>query len=340
MKKYSFVIGRFQHFHRGHEFLLREAKRHAENLVVLVGSANVSPSIRNPYPYFAREEAILAAELVSKVVPLFDFPYDDRLWVSQVREIMEAHAPLDQCCIVGSNKDESTYYLNIFGDIEVIDTPQLPGGTNATKIREALFNDWPNIIEQHECSIENVQAVLKTQRRHIDALRDEYHAVQRYRKSWARSPFPPVFVTVDNLVVHRDKFLAVIRKGHPSKGLLALPGGFVNEGERIKSAAFRELREETSIEITNPVTGAKIPFQEEWFRDCKVFDNPGRSTRGRTITHGFSWLIPDKYTISVQAADDAADVVWLPLRWIQDPWNATKFMEDHFFLVQSLSTGL
>lgn len=136
----------------------------------------MSPSIRNPYPYFAREEAILAAELASKVVPLFDFPYDDRLWVSQVREIMEAHAPLHQCCIVGSNKDESTYYLNIFGDIEVIDTPQLPGGTNATKIREALFNDWPNIIEQHECSIENVRAVLKTQRRHIDTLRDEYHA--------------------------------------------------------------------------------------------------------------------------------------------------------------------
>ncbi len=44
--------------------------------------------------------------------------------------------------------------------------------------------------------------------------------------------------------------LVVIRRGiEPAKGLLALPGGYINLGESWQQAAARELFEETGIRV-------------------------------------------------------------------------------------------
>jgi len=57
--------------------------------------------------------------------------------------------------------------------------------------------------------------------------------------------FVPVVVA---LVFDRDKRLLLIRRqNHPFKGLWALPGGRIERGEHINSAAIREIREETGI---------------------------------------------------------------------------------------------
>ncbi|MDP3771494.1 MAG: NUDIX domain-containing protein [bacterium] len=54
----------------------------------------------------------------------------------------------------------------------------------------------------------------------------------------------------------------VIRRGiEPQRGGLALPGGYVNDGEDWRSAAARELHEETGIRIANP--GSIKPFAVE-----------------------------------------------------------------------------
>lgn len=39
---------------------------------------------------------------------------------------------------------------------------------------------------------------------------------------------------VDVIIEKDDKLLLIRRKNEPFKGLLAIPGGFVNEGERLK----------------------------------------------------------------------------------------------------------
>ena len=349
MYEYAFVIGRFQMFHRGHEWLLNEARKLGKELVVLVGSSNVPRSIKNPFTSDSRMRVLRSFDGLPKgrVIKLQDYPLQDHLWVAQVKNIISNVTDGASHCIVGCDKDESTYYLSIFGDTPVVSLPHIEefavNGIDATNFRNAVFNGWGNAekidaaFEKYSSSQMKLNAVLKAEvLEAFPPLLDEFRSIQKYKKSWASAPFPPIFVTADNIVQHRDRFLVVVRKGHPAKGLLAMPGGFIEHDERIRTSALRELREETSLEVFNPKTGAKIPFQDEWFRATKYYDSPSRSLRGRTITHAFFWYIPDKYEVKIAAADDAADVVWIPLTELQNPENASKFMEDHFHIIKDM----
>jgi 8-oxo-dGTP pyrophosphatase MutT (NUDIX family) len=50
-----------------------------------------------------------------------------------------------------------------------------------------------------------------------------------FRAPWAGTPYPPIFVTADALMV-RDNQVLLIRRGRmPGRGRLALPGGHVNQ---------------------------------------------------------------------------------------------------------------
>jgi 8-oxo-dGTP diphosphatase len=55
--------------------------------------------------------------------------------------------------------------------------------------------------------------------------------------------------TVDAIIHKNSQILLIERKKEPFKGYMVLPGGFVNEGERVEDAAKREVKEETSLDI-------------------------------------------------------------------------------------------
>ncbi len=63
-----------------------------------------------------------------------------------------------------------------------------------------------------------------------------------------KNPTPVAVVLVPFLSDDGVRVLLIRRGIEPKKGQLALPGGFVNEGERIETAALRELYEETYLE--------------------------------------------------------------------------------------------
>ncbi|HVJ49928.1 NUDIX hydrolase [Desulfitobacterium sp.] len=58
---------------------------------------------------------------------------------------------------------------------------------------------------------------------------------------------------VGGIVWHEDKVLLVRRAQNPGKGNWTIPGGFVDQRERIAEAIVRELQEETGLE-TEPVS--------------------------------------------------------------------------------------
>lgn len=48
--KYLVFIGRFQPFHSGHKAVIDEALKRADEVIMLIGSANLPRSLRNPLP--------------------------------------------------------------------------------------------------------------------------------------------------------------------------------------------------------------------------------------------------------------------------------------------------
>ena len=47
--RYLVFIGRFQPFHRGHKAVVDEALQRADEVIMLIGSANLPRSLRNPF---------------------------------------------------------------------------------------------------------------------------------------------------------------------------------------------------------------------------------------------------------------------------------------------------
>ena len=78
-------------------------------------------------------------------------------------------------------------------------------------------------------------------------------------------------IAVDIILERDDHILVVLRKKDPFKGSLAIPGGFMNEGERVEDAATREMLEETNLNI-------------EPIAILGVYSAPNRDPRGHVVS--------------------------------------------------------
>lgn len=237
--------------------------------------------------------------------------------------------------MIGHNKDDTTYYLSLFPQysyIEVEEAIQI----DATVIRKTIFEDkidtsqgflkdWKYFVGPYlpKASLKflcTFKANLK-----YDYLKKEYDYVQQYKDMWASAPFPVTFVTVDSVVVQSGHILLVERGGFPGKGLLALPGGFLDQNEKMIDAAIRELREETCLKVPAPALRGSC-------KSSQVFDHPLRSSRGRTITQAFYFELKNlpEGLPKVKGSGDARHAAWYPLSEL-DPCN---MFEDHYSIIQ------
>lgn len=152
----------------------------------------------------------------------------------------------------------------------------------------------------------------------------EWQMLRGYRQAWSAAPYPPVFVTVDAVLRCADQVLLIERAQSPGKGLLALPGGFIDARDSTWQSAVRELREETRLSIDDGELSAAC-------RGMAVFDHPDRSLRGRTITHAFHIDLGQRSLPAIEAADDARDARWVPIGELKD--LADRMHDDHFFIL-------
>jgi ADP-ribose pyrophosphatase YjhB (NUDIX family) len=76
------------------------------------------------------------------------------------------------------------------------------------------------------------------------------------KRATYRNPIPVAVMLLPVLIEGADApGLLTIRRGiEPARGKLALPGGYVDDGEDWKAAAIRELREETGIIVGPPAS--------------------------------------------------------------------------------------
>jgi ADP-ribose pyrophosphatase YjhB (NUDIX family) len=62
--------------------------------------------------------------------------------------------------------------------------------------------------------------------------------------------FNPAAAVAGIVLDEAGRLLVTVRAGEPHKGMLDLPGGFVDPGERVEDALVREIREELSLEVS------------------------------------------------------------------------------------------
>ncbi len=328
-------IGRFQPFHLGHLALLRRALDIAERVAVVLGSAHHARSPKNPWTWQERDAMIRAALPEADrgrvdMLPVRDY-YDQPRWVAAVRRAVDETAPTARSvALVGHFKDVTSGYLSDFPAWALVSIDKA-GDVDATPIRDALFAAAPSELDGVLNGLADrlPSSTLAGLRTWVtepvrSQLAEEWRMLRHYRDQWAVAPYPPVLVTVDTVILCQGRVLLIRRGQAPGKGLLAVPGGFIEQHETVYRSAVRELEEETSLALSEPEL-------RQCLQAVAVFDHPGRSQRGRVITHAHYFDLGDRPVPAVQAGDDAASVAWVEIGALQALED--QFHDDHFHML-------
>ena len=324
--KVAVFIGRFQIFHNGHVEVVRRALTQADNVIIVVGSADEPRSYYNPFTFKERLQMIndsLGHNERVRVVPVSDFTYNEDEWLQNVQKAVNSctEAADSDIALIGHSKDNTSYYLNMFPQWKSINVPSFADGLSATTIRNEYFKNNDSLLMDIPIGSLNFLNAFRVS----DAwwhMHYEFEFIERYGRPWGKGPF----VTVDACVVQSGHILMIRRGGRPGQGLLALPGGFINRDETLKSAMLRELREETEIDVPPGVLqGATIATE--------AFDAPRRDPRARIITHTFLVNLPKNAKLpKVRGADDAAEAMWIQLNDLK----GTECFGDHWHIIQRM----
>ena len=334
--EWAVCIGRFQLLHNAQLALLREALGLAPRVAVLVGSAHQARSPRNPFTFEERVQAIRLA-LTPEERARVDFlaireVYDEKRWVRQVQDAVArlTGSPRTRIVLVGHRKDATSAYLDEFPGWPLHDLGRR-GEVHGKALRAAFYSARDVDAGLAALASQVPESTLDflrawSQLPFLPRLREEWAQLAQEQAKWAGAPYPPVLVTVDAVVRIADQVLLIRRGRAPGKGLLAVPGGFIEQRETAYQSAVRELQEETGFEL--------LPSEMEFaLKATRVFDHPDRSERGRVITHAFYFDLGERMLPEIAGGDDAAEARWVPIAEL--PSLEDQFHDDHFHLLDA-----
>jgi len=120
-------------------------------------------------------------------------------------------------------------------------------------------------------------------------------------------------ITVDGIIIKDGEILLVKRKNDPFKGKWALPGGFVEYGEKTEDAVVREVLEETGLKATV-------------YKTIGVYSDPNRDPRGHTITVVYKLDIKGG---KLKSGDDASDAKFFDVNQLPElSFDHNKIIEN------------
>ncbi len=123
------------------------------------------------------------------------------------------------------------------------------------------------------------------------------------------------FLTVDAVILNEDNSEVVLirRKKGPFKEMWALPGGFVEYGEKVEDAGVREVKEETGLDV-------KIK------KLFGVYSEPERDPRGHSVSICFLCQVVGG---QLGSGSDAREVKWFKLSELpESAFDHGKILRD------------
>jgi len=346
---YSVFIGRFQPPHLGHIRSMVHALEISEKLIVIIGSANASRDLRNPFTDNDRVEMIKSSleEMdVDTSRVYFDFVqdrfYQNKHWITDVQKTVNSRMARNgwkdkyNVTLIGYKKDDTSWYLNAFKHWDFTETNAythvegLRDSLNSTEIRNLFYREQLPYIQNvvTESTFEYLRNMMKGP--DFKWLVKEFQFATAYEKNfsiptgWSMNAY-----TADAVVIQSGHILLIQREAPPGAGLWALPGGHVGCNETSDETVIRELREETKIDVPEKVLAGSI-------KGFRLFEHPDRSLRarlptvmGRTITVAYAIVLNDANPLpKVKGASDAYKAWWFPLSEVAQMRN--KMFEDHY----------
>jgi bifunctional NMN adenylyltransferase/nudix hydrolase len=347
---YAVFIGRFSPFHLGHLRVIEKALTVSDYVIVVVGSANRPRNTRVPFTFAERRDIILASlPEVDRgrviVTSCNDYRYNDTRWIAGVQhavsEAIAQHSNVavftnntfkdfnHKVALAGMYKDGTSYYLNSFPqwDNSIAVRPEEVDEQilSSTNIRKKVFAG--EVGYDHEMVLAGrllMEDMITHDRSEFDRLFADWAYEQKYEAVYGKGPH----VTVDACVVQAGHVLLIERGREYGRGLLALPGGFLNRREKVTDGVIRELREETRLKVPEKVLRGSITKRE-------VYDDPYRSNRSHIITHAHLFELSNVGELpKVVGSDDAAKAHWYPISLVQNMEH--YFFEDHWDVIADL----
>ena len=190
-------IGRMQPLHKGHVQNIKNALEIADNVLVIVGSANQPRTPKNPFTAAERIQMIKSVFPLDRVqVESVEDYYPDALWLKDVQTVAHKHiigSGIDKftdakVAILGHDKDHTSFYLNEFPTWDFVEIgnrlreAEFSTIIDATDIRNAYFNgNFDHITDQVPAEVSAfLQKFYKTPVYYI--LVEELAYITRYKK--------------------------------------------------------------------------------------------------------------------------------------------------------------
>ncbi|QLC33786.1 nicotinamide-nucleotide adenylyltransferase [Halarchaeum sp. CBA1220] len=171
----GFYIGRFQPYHQGHHRVVQEIAEEVDELVLGIGSADQSHSVRNPFTGGERimmiTKALVDVDLVTYAVPIEDINRN-AVWVSHVQSMSPNFD-------VAYSNNPLVVRLFEEAGIEVRGSPMFDREVlRGTEVRERMVagDDWadlvPEPVERVVHEVDGVERIRQVGDTDIDSPND------------------------------------------------------------------------------------------------------------------------------------------------------------------------
>jgi len=148
---YAIFIGRLQPPHKEHINQIKRGLTLAKSVIITLGSHRAARNIKNPWTTEEREEMVRAcfSEEDNKrllFTKVRDYYYNNTTWFTNlhnaINNVMDAHYYKENpdICVIGSNKDASSWYLDMLPENWTREITIAKNIMHATEVRNLYFN--------------------------------------------------------------------------------------------------------------------------------------------------------------------------------------------------------